>query len=146
MDRKVQDWATTAPGLRLFLTKFTPAGCKACSTIEPYKYSTVHCCACPSTAPLACLAGPPAMAIQSARPACRHSAMRCCCGLHCCTIEMTRRPSLAAGHSRATTTDITPYLFASTAVERTESEVGSFTRVCFVLFYASASQCCPACG
>ena len=42
MDRKVQDWPTTAPGLRLFLTKFTPAGYKACSTIEPYKYSTVQ--------------------------------------------------------------------------------------------------------
>jgi len=34
MDRKVQDWPTTAPGLRLFLTKFTPAGCKACSSMK----------------------------------------------------------------------------------------------------------------
>jgi hypothetical protein len=110
----------TSQGLRLFLTKFTPARL-VLEVAQPLNHTRLCLPLDGVDAPLARLAGPPAMAIQTARPACRHSAMRCCC-----TIEMTRHPSRPSkGRHRQP--------FASTAVEG-----GRCLKFCFAWAPASA--------
>jgi hypothetical protein len=110
----------TSQGLRLFLTKFTPARL-VLEVAQPLNHTRLCLPLDGVDAPLARLAGPPAMAIQTARPACRHSAMRCCC-----TIEMTRYPSRPSkGRHRQP--------FASTAVEG-----GRCLKFCFAWAPASA--------